>query len=232
MTDEIKAPLDQGETRDMTVVKIVLGFVPLVGGALAEVAGCVNDNLSRRQEHWMLQVTAAINDLQRKLNISVEQLMQSERFTSFLLQATPIALKNHQQAKIEALKNALFSVGELEFSNEDLAFQYLRYIDELTVSHLGILHAISKNEDAFKEVRSMEAAFQMLTQEESPNLSLNVMRAYIRDLDYKGLINAADLEDLPEFESKAGYVAKEQSARNSLKVTNMGAEFLSFVSQR
>lgn len=166
MLQELEAPTDQGESRDMMVVKIALGFVPWVGGALAEVVGHLNNDLARRQEFWMVQVSEAINALQKRSGLTVDELMKNEAFTSFLLQATPIALRNHQKEKITTLKNALTSVGNPEFSDEDLAFQFLRYIDELTVSHLTILRIIANRADAFKEVKSMQQAFEQLTRED------------------------------------------------------------------
>ncbi len=229
MATELEAPLDEGEGLDMTVVKIVLGFVPGVGGALAEIAGHFNNNLARRQEFWMVQVSEAINALQKRSGLTVDELMKNEAFTSFLLQATPIALRNHQKEKITTLKNALASVGNPEFSDEDLAFQFLRYIDELTVSHLSILRLISSRADAFKEVKSMQQAFEQLTQEEPADISPLLARTYLRDLDARGLVNAIDLEDLPDFESKAVYIAAEQTDRHPLQLTELGEKFLSFI---
>ena len=229
MTNELEAPLDQGEGLDMTVVKIILGFVPGVGSALAEIAGHFNNNLARRQEFWMVQVSEAINVLQKRSGLTVDQLMNNEAFTSFLLQATPIALRNHQKEKISTLKNALASVGNPEFSDEDLAFQFLRYIDELTVSHMTILRIISSKADAFKEVKSMEQAFEQLTQDNQADISPLLARTYLRDLDARGLVNAIDLEDLPDFESKAVYIAAEQTDRHPLQLTELGEKFLSFI---
>ncbi len=230
MTQELQAPLDEGEGRDMMVVKIALGFVPWVGGALSEVVGHVNNNLARRQEFWMVQVSEAINALQNRSDLSIDDLMKNEAFTSFLLQATPIALRNHQQAKISVLKNALISVGNPEFSDEDLAFQFLRYIDEITVSHFSILKYIFKNADKFKEVKSMQQAIEQLGHAESASRSPLVVRTYLRDLDARGLVNAVDLEDLPEFESNAVYIEAEQSERHPLQLTELGSRFLTFVS--
>ena len=230
MAQDLVAPLDEGEGLDMTIVKIALGFVPGVGGALAEIADHVNNNLARRQEFWMIQVSKAINDLQKSAGLSINELMSNDVFTSFLLQATPIALRNHQRAKLEILKNALASVGNPEFSDEDLAFQLLRYIDELTVSHLVILSTISEMSDAFKAVKSMQQAFEQLMHREFAGLSPLIARTYLRDLDARGLVNAIDLEDLPDFESKGVYIAAEQSERHPLQLTELGVRFLAFVS--
>lgn len=229
MTQDLQAPIDEGEGRDLMVVKIALGFVPWVGGALSEVVGHLNNDLARRQEYWMVQVSEAINALQKTSGLTVDELMKNEAFTSFLLQATPIALRNHQKEKITTLKNALASVGNPEFSDEDLAFQFLRYIDELTVSHLTILRIISSRADVFKEVKSMQQAFEQLILEDQTDISPLVARTYLRDLDSRGLVNAIDLEDLPDFESKAVYIAAEQTDRHPLQLTELGEKFLSFI---
>lgn len=229
MTQDLQAPIDQGEGRDLMVVKIALGFVPWVGGALAEVVGHLNNDLARRQEYWMVQVSEAINALQKTSGLTVDELMKNEAFTSFLLQATPIALRNHHKEKITILKNALASVGNPEFSDEDLAFQFLRYIDELTVSHLTILRIISNRADVFKEVKSMQQAFEQLILEDQTDISPLVARTYLRDLDSRGLVNAIDLEDMPDFESKAVYIAAEQTDRHPLQLTELGEKFLSFI---
>lgn len=229
MTQDLQAPIDEGEGRDLMVVKIALGFVPWVGGALAEVVGHLNNDLARRQEYWMVQVSEAINALQKTSGLTVDELMKNEAFTSFLLQATPVALRNHQKEKITILKNALTSVGNPKFSDEDLAFQFLRYIDELTVSHLTILRIIANRADAFKEVKSMQQAFEQLILEDQTDISPLVARTYLRDLDSRGLVNAIDLEDLPDFESKAVYIAAEQTDRHPLQLTELGEKFLSFI---
>jgi hypothetical protein len=229
MTQDLQAPIDEGEGRDLMVVKIALGFVPWVGGALAEVVGHLNNDLARRQEYWMVQVSEAINALQKTSGLTVDELMKNEAFTSFLLQATPIALRNHHKEKITILKNALASVGNPEFSDEDLAFQFLRHIDELTVSHLTILRIISSRTDVFKEVKSMQQAFEQLTREDQADVSPLVARTYLRDLDARGLVNAIDLEDLPDFESKAVYIAAEQTDRHPLQLTEIGQKFLAFI---
>lgn len=229
LNQKLEAPLDEGEGLDMAVVKIALSFVPIIGGAIAEFVGYHGNNLARRQEFWMAQVTDAINVLQRSTGHSVDNLMKNEAFFSFLLQATPVALRNHQKEKIFMLRNALVSVGQPSFSDDDMAFQFLRYIDELSVSHLKILRAVFEHPGDFAEVKSMEQAFGQLALGDQSRLSKLVVRTYLRDLDTRGLVNASDLEDLPEFESKAVYIAAEQSDRHPLHVTELGAQFLAFI---
>lgn len=236
MVNKLGAPLDLGESRDTAIVKILVGFVPMVGPALAEIVGHVDGQLNQRQAYWRDEVTEAINTLlsqsQDQSRLTVEDLIENEAFTSFLLQATPIALRTHQKEKVACLKNALTAVGRPEFTDEDLAFQFLRYIDELAVSHLGILRIIRDNEMAFDRVKSMQDAFEQIKPAAQLDISPLILRTYLRDLDAKGLINAADLEDLPDLASEAKYLALEQSDRRSLQMTELGRRFLIFVARQ
>ncbi len=232
MSEEIEPPMDDGEGRDLMVVKMLLGFVPGVGGALAEFVGYVHDNVARRQAVWMQEVSTAINELRGKLDLTTGQLLSNEAFVSFLLQATPVALRTHRSEKLRALKSALVSVGSSTGPEEDLATQFLRYIDELTPSHLRILQALQSRSEEFCAVTTMELAIQHL----SPSVSYTpssetryALRIYLHDLNARGLVNASDLQELPEFESRAGYVQVEESDRTPLQVTDLGKRFMVFI---
>ena len=56
MTTKLKPPLDLGQSREITTVKVMLSLVPVVGSALAEIAGHIDSHLDRRQEIWMPSV--------------------------------------------------------------------------------------------------------------------------------------------------------------------------------
>jgi hypothetical protein len=228
----LEPPLDEGEGRDLMVVKMLLGVVPGVGGALAEFVGHVHNNVARRQEAWMQEVSTAINELRGTLGLTTEQLTANQAFVSFLLQATPIALRTHRTEKLRALKSALVSVGSPAGPDEDLATQFLRYIDELTPSHLRILQAVQTRADVFGAVTTMDSAIQHLapsvSQTWSPDTRL-ILRTYLHDLNARGLVNASDLQELPEFASEGGYLQVEQSERRPLQVTDLGERFLTFI---
>lgn len=232
MSQEIEPPLDNGEGRDMTVVKIALNFVPVVGGSLAELVGHLHDNVAKRQEAWAVQVSDAINELSRRSNLTVDQLLRDEAFVSFVLQATPIALRTHRTEKVRALKSALVSVGAAVGIDEDVASQFLRYIDELTPSHLRILQVVQDSSEQFSCVTTMERAIERLgpVVSHAPVGGLRlILRTYLHDLNARGLVNASDLQELPEFESRAGYLMVEESDRTPLQVTELGRSFLCFI---
>lgn len=228
----IEPPLDEGETRDLAIVKAAISFVPGIGGPLAEFVGLHHDNLGRRQEAWMIQVSDAINELKDRFDVSRDQLEQNEAFVSFALQATDVALRNHRQEKLNALRNALVAVGSPEQTTEDMAFQFLRYIQELTVTHLSILQTLALNRSEFLEVKTLERAFEMVLIMNGQAFERDAFRVFLRDLDARGLVHSSDLEDLPEYQSKASYIADETDDRHPLTVTPLGSDFLQFINGR
>lgn len=231
MGEKLVAPTDGGEGRDLAVVKAALGFVPVVGSALAEFAGLHGNNYGRRVEAWMADITQVVNELQRRTELSAQDLLNNEAFHSFLLQATPIAIRNHRREKLDALQSALVAVGfdEAFSGQQDLAFQFLRYIDELTVTHILILREIARRPDAFYPVKTMKLAHETLATGALEAVRPDEMRVFLRDLDSRGLLQANDLEDLEEFESRAVYIAAENTERHPLMTTELGRRFIKFI---
>jgi len=231
MKIELDAPADGGEAKDIAVVKGLLGLVPVIGGMLAEFAGVHGSNYGRRVEAWMGDVTAVLNHLQQQTSVNFEDLLNKPAFHSFLLHATPIAIRNHRSEKLDALKSALAAVGsDGTYSvQEDLAFQFLRYIDELTVAHLSLLKAVLSRGEAFAPILTMEQAHETLAVGSMKEFKPAEIRVFLRDLDAKGLIRANDLEDLPEYESKAVYIVAENSDRHPLLTTDLGSQFVRFI---
>ena len=58
------------------------------------------------------------------------------------MQASQIALRNHQQAKLEALRNAVLNSALPNSPQEDEQMIFLRLIDQLTPWHLRVLSVL------------------------------------------------------------------------------------------
>ena len=90
--------------------KGMLGCVPGVGAAVAEGFNrIVQPPIEKRRGEWMERVTEAIQRLQDEAKIKPEDLQNNEAFISTVLQASQIAQRNHQQEKIDALRNAVLN---------------------------------------------------------------------------------------------------------------------------
>jgi hypothetical protein len=213
---------------DVTFALLKAAVSEVPGGTLAaEVLGLFNP-LEKRKQRWMEEITAAVNEITLRLSLEPSSLQHNAVFVSFLYQATTIAMRNHQQAKLDALRHTLIAVASNQV-NEDMAFQFLRYVDELTSTHLALLSAIAVAGGDMTECKQLELIYSRIKHALPDSLDRMVFRAFLQDLDSRFLLRINDLEDFPEYESTAGYVGLDSSRRKPLEITVLGKSFLAFV---
>ncbi len=210
-------------------LKGAVSAVPFVGGLVAEVGNLYLNPLKKRKQQWMAEVSQAIEDIKKRYDLLPEVLQNDDRFISFLYQATILALKNHQRQKINALRNAIVSAANPEQVSEDLAFQFLRYIDELSVTHLSMLACLEKHTGQFVRLEKLEQVYSKLQSYLDASIERAAFRSFLHDLETRFLIRVGDLEDLPEYASKEIFLATDDSTKRPLEVTPLGRSFLSFV---
>lgn len=123
------------------VVKSIVGAVPYGGSALSVLMETVfAPPIERRRETWFKELADVTTELQQKVEgLTAENLSKNELFISVAAQATQIALRNHREEKLEALRNAVFRAGLPNGPDEQVQMMYLRFIDELTPGHLAVL---------------------------------------------------------------------------------------------
>ncbi len=215
----------------IALVKGALQAVPFAGGALSEVLNLFVNPAEKRKERWLIEVSSAIERLQKEVGIVAETLEKDERFISFLFQATQIALRNHREEKIRALRHALEVVGKGDMPEEDIAFQFLRYVDELSVTHLTILGCLSKHAGQFASLQKLEQVLAEVERHLGVSIERSHFRAATKDLEARSLLLAVDIEDLPEFATGQDAVVTESSGPKPLCVTSLGRNFLSFIGE-
>jgi hypothetical protein len=177
----------------------------------------------------MEHVARAIEEITNRKALSAESLQNNDSFISFLYQATIVALKNHQREKINALRNAIVGSVTSEQISEDLKFQFLRYIDDLSVTHLSMLTCLNKQAGQFAGLETLEEIYQYLERYMGVSLERGAFRVFLNDLEGRFLIRTGDLKELPEFSSTKVVLLAESSAIRQLEVTPLGLTFLSFI---
>lgn len=130
-------------TRDTVhaVVKSIASAVPTAGGPLSVMLETIfAPAIERRREKWFKQLAEVVSELeQRVANLSAETLSQNEVFVTVALQATQIALRNHQDEKLQALRCAVLHAGLPNGPDEQLQLMFLQFVDELSPAHLSLL---------------------------------------------------------------------------------------------
>ena len=125
--------------------KAIVSAVPVAGGPLQVLFENVfSAPIEKRRQIWLEQLAEVVNELQRKVEgLTPEKLAANEAFVTVAMQASQIAIRNHQQEKLEALRNAVLNSALPNPPEEDEQIIFLRLIDQLTPWHLRVLSLLS-----------------------------------------------------------------------------------------
>ncbi len=136
MSDIPEEPKKSARDVAYTVVKAAVSGVPIVGGPAAELLGLVfGPPLEKRREKWLEQLAGAVEEILDKMaDLTPDTLSQNEVFVSTALRVTEIAIRTHQQEKLEALRNAVVNAALPEAPDETLQQIFLNHVDNLTPS--------------------------------------------------------------------------------------------------
>lgn len=124
-----------------TVVKAGLSAIPVVGGPVNELFSLVvTPSLDKRRDKWIESIARALKELEIQVeDFKIENLRENESFVSAVMYASGVAIRNHQEEKLEALKNAVLNAATTNAPEEDLQLMFLNFVDSLTSGHLKML---------------------------------------------------------------------------------------------
>jgi hypothetical protein len=112
----------------------------IVPGGAELLSTIITPPLEKRRDAWIESIAIALKNLEEKVDgFSFENLSQNEMFVTTVMYASQIAIRNHQQEKLEALRNAVLNTALSRTPEEDLQIMFLSFIDTLTSWHLRIL---------------------------------------------------------------------------------------------
>jgi hypothetical protein len=196
---------------------------------LSELGNLLLNPLERRKQEWVAQVTSALNEIAERFNLLPEELQRNDQFTTFLYAATLAALRTHQAAKLQALRNALVKSAMQPAREVDVGLQYLRYIDELSPSHVLLLSALAERAGSGDQFLDLERLCSWASEHASLPFDVITIRSFLHDLESRFLVHLGDLEDLPDLASKAVLLSSEKSGVRGFQVTSLGTAFLAFI---
>ncbi len=230
MTKQVPNPPDKSIVDDLhSMAKGAISCVPVVGGLVAELFQTVIvPPLVRRQQEWMEQIAAALNDLREKIgDFSWESLVNNETFTDVVLHASQLALRNHQAEKLVALRNAVCNTALNIDIDDTHKLIFLRYVDEFTVLHLKLLDLLldpreweKKNNQSFPTL--LMGGISHIVEHAIPELSgeNETYVLIIKDLQARGLLSNFNIGTTMSWE---GII--------SGRSTDIGRKFVRFISE-
>jgi hypothetical protein len=193
------------------LVKGALSGVPIAGGVAAELFGLMlAPPLSKRRDAWFESLAQRLKVVEAK----VGSLGENPAFVTTTLQATQIAIRTHQEEKLEALRNAVVNSAMGTAPEDDMRAVFLNLIDAFTPTHLLILKL-------FKNRASVDAlTFQRLRDARA------VTDVMVNELARNGLI-----------EDHRPYAARGRDSGESLLISDwtlskLGSQFIEFISSR
>lgn len=118
--------LEQGKT--------LTGLIPF-GSIVQILLNMITPPLEKRQEEW----TRSVYNKLKEHNRILSDLSTNQRFITIFLNATQIALRNHQEEKLSALRNAIANSVESPSYDESMQTVFLSLIERYTAWHIKVL---------------------------------------------------------------------------------------------
>jgi|SRR5208283_1732355 len=224
--DKFTPPKSNWEDNAHLVARAGISCIPIAGGPALEIfSAIVSPSLEKRRQKWMEDVAESLRKLEAEKSISLEDLQTNEQFITIVMQASQSAIRNHQQEKLSALRNAILNSALPNPPEESLQVMFLNFIDTFTVWHFKILELFQdpkawadKHNHTFQRYNS--APLLMMIESAFPELE-NRKEFYDqiwRDLAGKGLVN---LDTLNMTILEGGLLAP--------RISDLGNQFLKFI---
>lgn len=207
----------------------VLGAIPFVGSLLATtLSAYFSATQENRTREWMEEMAEVVRELLDRVDdLETQDLAQDPAFFDAAVAAARTATASSAEEKHQALQNALFNVGMGDGLGADKRAIFLRYIDELTPSHIQFLRLLDNPTGWFEAhglawpdnilsgglLNVVEIAFPAWASDEP---FLETLGA---DLSARGLIDSPGLKSMMSAEGMKARRTKQK-----------GRQFMAFVS--
>ena len=216
-----------------TLTKAGISAIPVIGGPVSELFSLVvTPSLEKRLDEWRKSVAETLKVLEEKVEgFKIENLQGNEVFITVVMEASRIAIRNHQKEKLEALKNVVLNTTLPSAPEEDLQLMFLNFVDSLTSWHLRMLKLLDNYKARRPSSRSTGVRLEFVakskektvitTQKALPELGDHQIfyDQVLKDLRIRGLLEY-DMTDQASFLDKIIYA----------QPTNLGKQLLAFIS--
>lgn len=213
----------------LSVGKAMIGSVPIVGSAASELLSLViSKPISKRRDEWMIKLYEELKTLEEVVNgFRVENLKYNEQFVTVVLNATQLAVRNHSEEKLLALKNACINTALKINTNEDKQLIFLKYVEELIPLDIKILyHFMNPKERCIEKSVNMSSYFMgsplmfFYDCNKDGNIDSNLVTMRVDNLISKNLLN--------NFSYNASCTS---DGMLSSRLSDLGKEFMEYITR-
>jgi hypothetical protein len=210
------------------VVKAGLSSIPIVGGAATELFNAfITPPIERRRRAWMEEVGNALQKLETERGVQLEALQANETFIDTVMQASQVAIRNTQEEKRRALRNAVMNAALPNPPEESLQESFVAFLDLFTVWHLRVLKLFQDPQGWAQHNRHQFPSFYMgglssVLESAYPELGSRreLYDQLWQDLYQRGLVNTDSMHTTM---TATGMMAK--------RTTVLGDQFLRFIEE-
>jgi hypothetical protein len=217
MPQQIQVPERSKTDAAHALVKAGLSAIPVIGGPAVELFQyVVQPPLERRREAWMAEVGEKLKELEDQ-GLKLEDLQANEQFISAVMHASQLALRTHQTAKLEALRNAVVHVAKGQAPEEAIQHLFFGFVDSFTELHLRILKVF---QSPLTPPNMSGGGLSHVLEFNIPELRgrRDIYDQFWRDLYTRGLVNTDGL-----------HVTMTGNGLASKRTTGLGDSFLQFI---
>ena len=135
--------LKQGNSKDKNynAMKALVSAIPAVGSLwVTFYETYIKEPSSQRLHNFLEELVQKLLILEQQ--IDTVSFVDNETFQTTFKKAIRIAECEHQQEKLEALRNAVLNSAIPNSFEDDIQAIFLRWIDEFTVSHIRLLRML------------------------------------------------------------------------------------------
>ncbi len=193
-------PVEDYKDKTYGMIKASLNLIPVAGGAVSEALSTwFSSPVEKRREKWNEELHKVVTNLQNVLENPTE-LFENEIFITTVLRATEIAVKSHQNEKIQYLKNIVFNSAILIDMDDTKKMLYLEIISSYTPLHIILLNYMNNPKQKIEKLPNNQVLtcsysdfiFRCISELENDKIILKKLQ---KDLFNDGLITTMDYSD-------------------------------------
>lgn len=124
-----------------STVRALVSAIPTLGGPAIRLMDIViTPPLEQRRVNWLNDLARRLEELQETIEgFTVEALAENDEFVTAFTTATLIAVRNHDEEKLAALRSAVVNVALRTEADVERQSVFLSLVDYLTPAHIRLL---------------------------------------------------------------------------------------------
>lgn len=225
--DSLSPPEAKSADHLHTLTRAGISAIPIVGGPGVELFNMlVTPSLDKRRQEWMDSVAEGLKKLEESHGNLLDDLKSDDGFIDTVMQASQAAVRNSQQEKKDALRNAVLNSALQSRPDESRRSMFVGWIETYTPWHLRMLKLFANPVAWFQENGRQPPQYVI-----SSSLSGLLTDAYPELKHERGFYDkvAKDLYNDGLIKSDGLHVMMSASGAYEMRATPLGDEFLRFI---